>query len=1132
MSSRLLVRELTIFLMPFAEAFSEPVQLAAFCRSIGHPITVAEAEQVLAGIGSESGELSLAFEAVADSGVDIAKASAVALGLVNLLDAVGRLMSAAAGTDESAIYAALFDRLLRLYLGARLPFLTAVLEGLGVIVEPNVPSDLNDPTPPQYAKVRFDWSRIVDFVDDTGDWAREVYGWGDAGGFDHVLAMSRIANLVEALQMATTHVRALTAEESATLLGPIATGRDFRIDLPVAQADFIDVDLDGAPRFGTEVGVTLLPFADPADRTDQGLAVTPYVTGTTEVDLSVEDNLRLTAAVRAQSPPAVRPVVAFTPRGTRVLSLDTAGRLVDGVDSTFRFEAELSYSNDPGRPLWSVGDETGSRVEGHGVRFRVGCGTPGDFEASVSVRDIRVVVDLASDGLLRSFLDAPVRIPIGDLTLGWSSERGGFVNVGLSPAGFAISRSVDVDLGVGPVRVRTTDLALRLDTADSGGPSLVASVRAQLELSLGPVRITVNSPGIALSLSLAAGADDALRVDPIPPVGATLAIASGPVSGSGSIQHDPATGRYSGALALQLSQIAVRGVALLDTRLPGGRRGFSLLVMLSARFDPGIQLGFGVTLTAVGGLVGVNRRIDVDALRERFAAGTAARVLDPPDPARALATQLPELAAIFPPAEGVVVIGPTVRLQWARLVTIDAGLFIELPGPTKVVLLGTARAEISNPLARGPLLQLRADFVGVVDLDRRTIAFDAVLVDSRLLEVFAITGGMALRADFGDDDPYLLLTVGGFHPDFTPPRLAFPATLTRLAMSHGSPGDRLYLRFEGYFAITPNTMQFGAAVEVSAKLGPLRIKGFLGFDTLVRFEPFFFTIDFRASLRVQVRGRNLAGVKVTGTISGPGPVTVRARACVSILFFDICGSATFELGSKAPPRVSPAPSAFEVIADELRKPVNVRAAGTDDRVALHEPPAGGVPVLPPTGLIWQQSRVPLGLLLERFEGIPLRRAETVTATSAHADGEAREWFAPGSYAELSDAEAVNRRTFERLPAGLRVGTGADVASDALEHPVEVEEILIPRPPTPPTRPRPGTTLPPWLLDALDLREARPDRRVVTPLVRVAEESWTVRTRTGRIIAESESEAYAHQLARTTAGAVATPVHDTVTLPHL
>jgi len=272
-------------------------------------------------------------------------------------------------------------------------------------------------------------------------------------------------------------------------------------------------------------------------------------------------------------------------------------------------------------------------------------------------------------------------------------------------------------------------------------------------------------------------------------------------------------------------------------------------------------------------------------------------------------------------------------------------------------------------------------------------------------------------------------------------------------------------------------------------------------------------------------------VKVTGTISGPGPVTFRGRACISILFFDICASATFELGSKAPPQVSPAPTAFEVIADELRRPGNLRAAAGEALVTLRELPAGAVPVLPPTGLIWQQRRAPLGLLLERFEGIPLRRAETVTATSGHSSGEEREWFAPGSYAELTDAEAVNRRTFERLPAGLRIGTGDDVASDHVPHTVEVEQIIIPAPPTPPGK-RPGTTLPPWLLDAIEVREARPDRRVSTPVFHVREESWTVRTRTGQTLAESVSEARAHQLARTSAGAVATPSGDTVALPHL
>lgn len=483
--------------------------------------------------------------------------------------------------------------------------------------------------------------------------------------------------------------------------------------------------------------------------------------------------------------------------------------------------------------------------------------------------------------------------------------------------------------------------------------------------------------------------------------------------------------------------------------------------------------------------------------------------------------------AIFPVADGVYVVGPTVRLRWLRLVTIDAGVFLEFPGPTRVVVLGTARATVDNPLAKGPLVQLRADFVGVLDLERLTFAFDATLIDSRLLESFPLTGDILFRAGWGDE-PYTVLSVGGFHPDFHPGNLPVPKTIDRLAMSYGHPDDRIYLRFEGYFAITSNSVQFGAAVEVSAKLGPFRIMGFIGFDALIRFEPFFFTISFKASVRLKWKGRTLAGISVHGTLSGPGPVKFTGRACVEVLFFDICKSGSFEIGSDAPPVVRQIPSALTTLALELRDPANLRAATEDRSVVLRALPTDP-PVLAPTGVIWEQTRAPLGLLLERIEGTPLGLAETVTAASEQLTGEELDWFAPGSFSELSDAEALTRRSFERLPSGVRLAAGADEVSAGVDHDVDVVEFLLPAPVPPPPDRHPSITAPGWLLEAVQVREGLAEGRLTARAFETTPEQWRVVDVDGGVLATT-GESQAHQLARSVGrGAVALPALDQITL---
>jgi hypothetical protein len=733
-----------------------------------------------------------------------------------------------------------------------------------------------------------------------------------------------------------------------------------------------------------------------------------------------------------------------------------------------------------------------------------------------------VVVGLGgADGFLASVLPGEMVVGL-DLTATWNPVDG--LEVDGAP-GFALTLPLDLDLG--PARLDRLDLRLEV-----GASGLVLGTRLAGAIALGPFTAGVEGIGAAADLALTPGnlgpVDLALRF--LPPTGLGLSVGAGPVQGGGFVRFDEPAGRYAGALQVSVGPVGVTALALLDTRLPGGEEGFALLVLLRAEFPP-IQLGFGFALSSVGGLLALNRRIDVDALRDRMAAGTAGRILAPEDPVGNATVLLDELGAVFPTTPGVTVVGPTLQISWVELVRFDLGVFVELPGPTKVVLLGSARVTVGNPGGGRSYLQLRMDIVGLLDLAKQVLEFDATLVDSHILEIFEITGGVAFRLSWGAE-PYVVLSVGGFHPAWSPAPLVFPSSLTRVGMSRGHPDDLLYLRLEGYLAVTTNTLQLGASIEVIVNAGPFSARGFLGFDALVRFQPFWFQFGYHASVRVRCKGSTLCGVSLTGTLSGPGPVVFRGRACIEILWFDICWSATVTLGSRTPPAVTPVASAVAALAETIDDPACLRTIDATDPWVAIEPAPGELPlpVVSPRGrLVWSQDRAPLDLLLQRFEGAPLTTVETVTATGPLVVGHDSDWFAPGSFTELDPAAALHRRAFERLHAGVVLADDGTSDGRAVPHTVEVHQIRLAGPGHDgPGHDLPAEALPGWLEAAVASRTGNAERVPVTPAVVVHDEVWDVHDRGGAgVVAGGVSQAQAHQLASVGGAGVAVAEPDPV-----
>ncbi len=361
---------------------------------------------------------------------------------------------------------------------------------------------------------------------------------------------------------------------------------------------------------------------------------------------------------------------------------------------------------------------------------------------------------------------------------------------------------------LGPVAIDNLTLGIGIK-----GNAFPISITADLGTSLGPLTAVVLGIGFEVAVTLTP--DNKGNLGPVDiqpsfraPKGIGLSLDVGGFKGGGFLKLDPELGEYAGGLELDfLGIVTVKAFGLLNTKFPDGHRGFSLVIIISAEFPP-IQLGFGFTLVGVGGLLGLSRTVDTDAMREGIHQGALDSVLFPRNIVANAPRIVNDLRRLFPPQEGHFVVGPMVKLGWGTptILSLEFGLILEIP-IAGFIMIGRLRAGL--PFQDLPLFDIRVTFAGGVDFEAGQLWFDATLYGSRLL-TFSLTGDMAVRL-YWKENANLILTVGGFHPAYTPPPLGL-GTLQRLGITIFDGQPRL--RAETYFAITSNTVQFGAKAEL------------------------------------------------------------------------------------------------------------------------------------------------------------------------------------------------------------------------------------------------------------------------------------------------------------------------------
>lgn len=634
-------------------------------------------------------------------------------------------------------------------------------------------------------------------------------------------------------------------------------------------------------------------------------------------------------------------------------------------------------------------------------------------------------------------------------------------STGLKGSGIPIQ--IPIGKSIGAVRLHRALVNIDRDTS-SDAPKTLIQAAVSFSATIGPVLATVDLLGLKFAVDFPEDRSQAnlifanVDVDFVPPAGIGLAVDAKSVKGGGFLFHDAAKGQYAGVMELSLSGvIALKAIGLIS-RLPDGRKGYSLLVLITGQTaTPNgalLQLPLGWRLTGIGGLIAIHRTVDENALRLGLENHTLESILFPLDPVRNAPTIIAALERVFPPRVGSYLLGLMVQLQWGvtTLIELNLGLIVELGARNRFVALGRLTSIL--PRKDDDLLRLNLDAVGIIDFDQGTIEVDALLVDSRLLHRFPLTGAGALRARWTSPRSFAL-AAGGMHHAFTPPA-GFPA-LERIAVSFTT-GDNPRLTCEAYFALTSNTVQYGARAHLYAAAYGFNVTGEAGYDVLIQLLPFHFLAEFFAAMQLRKGSRSLFKVKVEGALEGPLPLSVRAKCSFEIFWIDVSIRVNVTLVSGAAPPVAAAVDASAQVRAALADPKSWHAelpAGQSRIVSLREEATAEELTVHPLGtLTVRQTVAPLNLErdIDKLGDAPVAGARRfrVTRVAVGSGEEAAsavaDDFAPAQYFEMSDDDKLASPSFESMQAGLRVGSPQYTFNHAqrIESPLEYETRTIDR----------------------------------------------------------------------------------------
>ena len=597
----------------------------------------------------------------------------------------------------------------------------------------------------------------------------------------------------------------------------------------------------------------------------------------------------------------------------------------------------------------------------------------------------------------------------------------------------------------GPFRIQKGHIEIG-DSPD-GNRHTALELSTSADITLGPFSLVIDRIGMKLDLR-AGGVEPNLGLLDLDfgfksPNGIGVKIDAKAIKGGGFLYLDADKGEYAGVLELSFKGLTIKALGLLNTKAP--EAGWSLLLLLSAEFrETPWQIGLGFTITAVGGILGLQHVASVDQLRASLGTNSFDDVLFPADPVKDAPRILGRLRTLFPVQAHALTVGPVVEINWATppLVVARLGILAQFTGAfgggdfrfTRLTVIGTVRAVAPPATIDAPrLVDLTADLLGDYDVESGLLAIDARLRDSKLGGV-EFSGSLIVRIGMGGN-PAFAIAAGGFHPAFVDLPPALPARIDRLGLVWKI-GDSVVLTLQAYAAVTASSWQMGALFTLRADIGPVDIDGALGFDAIA-YDDGRFSVEIHGHVKIRWRGHTLMSVSIKVVLDRNARQVWHAAgtAKFSILWWDkeVDFEETWGTERSLPP--APQVDAAALLRAGLADPGNWATqlpARGDSLVTLADPPPNPSAVARvmahPLGTLTVTQRIaPLGLRLDHIDGAPVA-AGTVLAidtvrigtTGAAATRPTMQSFPRARFQELTEDERLTQKTFESFPAGVAI----------------------------------------------------------------------------------------------------------------
>ncbi len=1018
------------------KALNSAKSVADFFARLGYTLPQANSFTVLDSLVTDIDGIILGSKELIEAETDEARESALIalipkiaaafVDISNLIPAINGLtgFSTANNPPLDQLPKRLGDLLLFEYLYQRQPRLFGIFYLLGILDDQN-------------GLLVVEWSRIPRYFTEPAVVFNEIYNWNT--NFDTDLFLTRFQIFLKAMGIpGGIYLQSATVKNA---LGNSTSGLQ-ELRIPVFQNGYY-------PELYAQFGLNISP-AEAKTNAKKGIALIPYFIGTSQFNFEIHPKWLVTfssaLALDAGVGMVIRPPFNF----------EIFEKIFSAPLTAGSFELGLGLKQKPDQnnqdpEIFLFGSKAGSylSIKGTALKFFVTSSTSGQdigLDFDVQAITLRIGGGKGDSFLSKMLPEDGLGASVG-FGLGYSLKKKFYFK---GSSGIEIKLPAHIHLG--PIEIQNITVGVNIENK-----VIPLSLGADVKGELGPLVAVIQNIGLRSELSFVdkggtLGPMDVHLAFKFPDaIGLSLDTSAVKAGGFLSIKPD----EYIGALELEIKSIklAIKAIAIINTKLPGGQPGFSLLVIITAEFNP-IQLSYGFTLNGVGGLFGYKRGFETDVLRLGLKNKTLDSILFPKNVIANITKIVTDLKSVFP-IGNCFLIGPMVKIGWASLVTAEIGIIIQVPDPIVIAILGIVRIELPEP--DNVVLKLQISFLATINFEKKLFTLDASLSESRVL-VMTLTGDIALRIGWGSPAVFIFSS-GGFHPDFR----EAPAELQHMQRLGIVIIDEKDIKLSAgtYFAVTTNTVQIGAGIRFWAQSGGYTALAEVGFDALIQFNPFFFIVSLYLTGRITGPMIDIV-IDVRGNLSGPNKWRVWGHAHAKVVFFEITIPFDKTFGDPVQELAAELEDVFLLFKEEVTKNGNWKISSGSSgatKVSLRELPASPNQMIlhPNSVLSFNQRLVPLDVSIQKFgnkkvdpsknkfsiQSLNIVSGTTIQSTASLGNS-LQDSYAPGNFFEIPKDQKLSRPSFEKLKSGLEftIGTSPITSGSTVSKIIDYEVIYV------------------------------------------------------------------------------------------